>query len=72
MLWDRYNPLVKRYRDQQPETPPASVIQREGAIDPASPLVAATFRLLRELKGQGRNTRQVAAALRDLRAGLPG
>ena len=71
VLWERYNPVVERYWDLDP-TPPDPVLHRGGALEPAHPLVAATLRRLRELKGQKPRPAQVAAALRDLRASLLG
>jgi hypothetical protein len=65
VLWDGYNPLVRQYWELD-AVPPAGVLRREGALDPASPLVAATFRLLRDLKPQGSGAAQVVQGLRAL------
>jgi hypothetical protein len=41
VLWERYNPLVKQYRDALSEVPPDSILRREGAMDPSGPALEA-------------------------------
>jgi hypothetical protein len=67
VLWDRYNPLVRHYWDLDP-VPPETVLARAGALDPASPLVAAVLGRLRELRPLSPSPLQVTAALREVRA----
>lgn len=38
-LWERYNPLVRQYRELSP-IPPATVLQRQGAITPDESTIA--------------------------------
>lgn len=66
VLWDGYNPIVKAYRDRLGPEPPAAVLERQGALDPGAPLVAALFQRLRELRDPSPTPRQVAAELRTL------
>ena len=39
VLWDMYNPIVRKYQEADPAEVPASVFSRKGAVDPKSPLV---------------------------------
>ena len=39
VLWERYNPVVKQYRDRVAAEPPPEVIARQGALAPDDPLV---------------------------------
>ena len=41
VLWERYNPLVKKYREVLPEVPPDSILHREDAMDPSGPALEA-------------------------------
>jgi hypothetical protein len=69
VLWDRYNPVVKNFRDRDSEVPPDAVIAREGAVDPGSALVTKVLEELRDLKARGPAPRQVVGALRALSRG---
>lgn len=66
VFWEGYNPLVKAYRDRLGEEPPPDILQRQGAVDPGSPLVSALFRLLRDLRGQDLAPQQVVRECRAL------
>ena len=52
VLWDDYNPLVRHYRDAVPEEPPAAVLARAGALDPADPRLDALLGYLRQARHQ--------------------
>ena len=65
-LWDRYNPLVRHYQDRGPDTPPDHALERRGALDPESPVVAMLCQLLRHLRSGKRNVGEVRNALAAL------
>ncbi|MFB1487467.1 MULTISPECIES: methyltransferase domain-containing protein [unclassified Thiocapsa] len=65
-LWDRYNPIVNRYVKRQPETLPAAVIARDGALDPCAPIVAQLLCKLRELRDKMARRVDVTAELQTL------
>jgi hypothetical protein len=69
VLWDRYNPVVKNFRDRDSEVPPDAVIAREGAVDPGSALVTMVLEKLRDLRARGPAPREVVDALRALSRG---
>ncbi len=50
LLWERYNPLVRQYRDRQGEVPPDDVLRRRGAIAPDAAVVNELLGLLRALR----------------------
>jgi hypothetical protein len=66
ILWDHYNPLVNRYVNACPDTPPSSVIAREGALDPNSPIVGQLLCKLRELRDRMLSPEEVKAELQVL------
>ena len=66
VLWRDYNPLVRHYHEQCGPQPPAAILERAGALAPASPLVGRVCDQLRQLRGQGAASDQVMAALRAL------
>jgi SAM-dependent methyltransferase len=72
VLWERYNPVVKEYRDRLAAEPPAEVIARRGALSPDDPLVGELLGLLRRLRDAGAGVAEVRAALAHLRARLAG
>jgi hypothetical protein len=71
VLWERYNPLVNRYRNQTPQEPPPSVIQRQGALPPPSEQVDALCRTLRELRQARPDAARVGQALAQIRRPAP-
>ena len=74
VLWERYNPVVKEYRDRMAEEPPPEVIERRGALAPDDPLVSDLLDLLRRLREAGAGVAAVQQALAPLRErlGRPG
>ncbi|MCU0836446.1 MAG: class I SAM-dependent methyltransferase, partial [Chromatiaceae bacterium] len=70
VLWERYNPVVKEYRDRLAAEPPAEVLARRGALPPDDPLVGELLGLLRRLRDAGAGVPEVRAALKPLRARL--
>lgn len=69
-LWERYNPVVKEYRDHWPSEPPTEVLYRHAALAPNHPLVDALLRQLRMLGEAKAGVAEVRAALTDFRARL--
>lgn len=67
VLWERYNPVVKQYRDRLAAEPPAAVLERRGALAPDNPLVGDLLALLRRLRDEGVGVAAVRAALAPLR-----
>lgn len=70
VLWQRYNPLVRQYRDKLSERPPEHVLNRQDAVDPAdSTLVRGICSRLRTLRSSRRVTpSEVGASLHKLLA----
>ena len=68
VLWERYNPVVRAYREQRGAEPPAEVLDRRGALDPGDPLVPDLLDLLRRLRNAGAGVAAVRAALAPVRA----
>ncbi len=66
-LWEEYNPLVNRYGRDLPETPPARILNRQGAHDPDSPIVEDLIRIVGELGRQDAPLPAVQAAWACLR-----
>ena len=64
VLWERYNPLVRRHRDAPAEPPPA-VIAREGALDPADPRITALLGMLRDARDAPRKPPELSARLHE-------
>jgi hypothetical protein len=62
VLWDRYNPVVRRFSAEQ--APPAAVLQRSGALAPDDPRVAAVLASLRQCRDAGAARARVVASLR--------
>jgi predicted O-methyltransferase YrrM len=62
VLWDRYNPVVRRFSAEQ--APPAAVLQRSGALAPDDPRVAAVLATLRQCRDAGAGRARVVASLR--------
>jgi len=50
VLWDRYNPLMRRFLGQSESIPPSSVIDREGAVSPQSEICSRLVSGLRDLR----------------------
>ena len=67
VLWERYNPVVKEYRDRIGAEPPPEVIERQGALAPDDALVSDLLGLLRRLRDAGAGVAAVRAALAPLR-----
>lgn len=65
-LWERYNPIVNRYGRDLPELPPETILNRQGAYDPRSPIVNDLVSKLRELSPQHATLRAIRAACTDL------
>lgn len=61
VLWDRYEQIVRQYRDDQ--APPTAVLERDGVlpVDPAAQRVPA---LLRQCRNAGASPAEIVAALR--------
>jgi len=70
VLWERYNPVVKEYRDRWPTEPPAEVLYRHSARAPNHPLVEELLRQLRVLRETNAGVAEVRAALRQYRERL--
>ena len=62
VLWNRYNPIVRRFSAEQ--APPASVLQRTGVLAADDPRVALVLAALRQGRDAGVDRARVAAALR--------
>lgn len=62
-LWDRYNPLVRQYREDERPPPPA-VMAREGALAPDDPRIAALLDVLRACREDGARRPVVLSRLR--------
>jgi len=67
VLWNRYNPIVRRFSAEQ--APPASVLQRTGVLAADDPRVARVLAALRQGRDAGANRAGVAVALRAALAG---
>jgi putative intracellular protease/amidase len=67
VLWNRYNPIVRRFSAEQ--APPASVLQRTGVLAADDPRVGRVLAALRNGRETGANKARVAAALRAALAG---
>jgi predicted O-methyltransferase YrrM len=48
-LWDRYNPVIRRYLSERHDAPPPALLSRTGALDPRDPIVFGLLDGLREL-----------------------
>ena len=70
LLWERYNPVVKEYRDRMGEEPPPAVIARQGVLAPDDPGVGELLDLLRGLREVQADVAAVRAALAPLRGRL--
>jgi hypothetical protein len=62
VLWDRYNPIVREFREQG--TPPPEVLARKGALDPADARIDAMLAVLRQAREQGTPRGPTTARLR--------
>jgi SAM-dependent methyltransferase len=67
VLWNHYNPIVRRFRAEQ--APPPSVLQRTGVLAADDPRVARVLAALRQGRDAGAGKARVAAALRSALAG---
>jgi SAM-dependent methyltransferase len=67
VLWNHYNPIVRRFRAEQ--APPPSVLQRTGVLAADDPRVARVLAALRQGRDAGAGKAKVAAALRAALAG---
>jgi hypothetical protein len=66
VLWEGYNPLLRRYRDVLSAQPPASILNREGAVAPNDPLIGVVAERLRAMRGAVDSPQVVARELRAL------
>lgn len=64
VLWDRYNPLVRRFSDER--APPPAVLARDGALDPRDPRLEALCAELRRAREEGVPAQAARARLRRL------
>jgi hypothetical protein len=62
VLWNRYNPIVRRFSAEQ--APPASVLQRTGVLAADDPRIARVLAALRQCREAGANRAKVVASLR--------
>ena len=62
VLWDRYNPIVRRYVEDQ--APPAAVLERRGALAPTDPRVSRLLSALRQCRAEGAGRKATVAVLR--------
>lgn len=65
VLWDSYNPIVRRFRDELVPVPPKEVLARRDARDPEAELVSRLLNRLRELRDQAASVATVRQALRE-------
>jgi hypothetical protein len=63
VLWDSYNPIVRRFRDELDPVPPNAVLDRRDARDPEAELVSRLLSRLRELRDRGAGVATVRQAL---------
>ncbi|TVQ85277.1 MAG: methyltransferase domain-containing protein [Chromatiaceae bacterium] len=70
-LWERYNPLVRQYREQVPETPPESILARTGALPADWAGLTALLQVLRSARHQSTHPARVQAALRQALGAAP-
>ena len=66
VLWDWYNPIVRRFQEMPDVSPPDEVLQRTTAVDPNLPVVGNLLREIRALRDSEASAVQIAKHLRQL------
>jgi len=66
LLWDHYNPLVRRYLEETPSSPPEGIIARDFARKPSESLVERLITCLRVAREETPSKTQFLSALREL------
>ena len=69
VLWDWYNPIVRRFQEMPDDSPPNEVLRRSDAVNPDSPVVMALLRELRMLRDTGATSSQVVNRLHQITQG---
>ncbi|MEJ0092834.1 MAG: methyltransferase domain-containing protein [Methylocella sp.] len=62
VLWDAYNPIVREGREHS--GPPQSVLQRQGAVDPAGEEVHRVIKAMKEARSESSPPHEIVARLR--------
>ncbi|WP_211369589.1 methyltransferase domain-containing protein [Pseudoxanthomonas yeongjuensis] len=67
VLWDRYNPIVRKYSEEMEV--PAAALRRDGVLMPDDPRLANLLSVLRRCRDSGAKRNAVVDALRAVLAG---
>jgi predicted O-methyltransferase YrrM len=65
-LWDRYNPLVRKYVESSDSSPPERVLRRHGSVSPRAVKVIDLLSGLRDLRNKDASIGEVRAFLASL------